>query len=181
MGPPDALGTRVAVTPPMSRTRATIVRLGEREFRVEVEPDLTVTIVPGEQRAQITRLTADTYRVVTASRAWHVVVAASGSRVQVVADGHVFDLEVGSTPSRTRGAMRHDGNALAAPMPARVREVLVKEGQSVAAGDVLVTLEAMTMELAVRAPRDGRVVSIACRPGELVSQGVPLLELEGTA
>jgi len=171
----------VAVTPPGSRIGATILRLGEREFRVEVQPGLAVTIAPGEERAQVTRLGADTYRVVTANRTWHVAVAASGSRLQVFADGNVFDLEIGSTPPMSRAGKRHDGDALAAPMPARVREVLVEVGQSVAAGDLLVTLEAMKMELAVRAPRDGRVVSIACRPGELVSQGVALLELEGTA
>ena len=39
-------------------------------------------------------------------------------------------------------------------------------------------LEAMKMELPIKAPRDGSVKSIACQPGELVQPGVPLLELE---
>ena len=43
---------------------------------------------------------------------------------------------------------------------------------------VLIMLEAMKMELPIKAPRDGRVMAIACRPGELVQPGVPLIEFE---
>jgi 3-methylcrotonyl-CoA carboxylase alpha subunit len=39
-------------------------------------------------------------------------------------------------------------------------------------------LEAMKMELTIKAPRDGRVKAIACRAGDLVQPGVPLIELE---
>lgn len=63
-------------------------------------------------------------------------------------------------------------------MPATVTSLNVAVGDRVAAGDVLVVLEAMKMELPIRAPRDGRVTAVACRPGELVQPGVPLLELE---
>ena len=54
----------------------------------------------------------------------------------------------------------------------------VTPGQDVVEGDLLVMLEAMKMELPIRAPRAGRVKSLACRPGERVQPGVPLLELE---
>jgi biotin carboxyl carrier protein len=68
--------------------------------------------------------------------------------------------------------------ALAPPMPATVASVLVAPGQPVARGDVLIMLEAMKMELPITAPRDGRVRSVACRPGELVQPGIALVELE---
>ena len=63
-------------------------------------------------------------------------------------------------------------------MPATVIAVTVQLGQRVAAGDVLIRLEAMKMELPVRAPRDATVIAIKCREGELVQPGVPLLELD---
>ncbi len=63
-------------------------------------------------------------------------------------------------------------------MPATVVAINVTPGQAVTAGDVLVVLEAMKMELAITAPRDGRVRAIACRVGELVQPGVPLVEFE---
>jgi len=36
----------------------------------------------------------------------------------------------------------------------------------------------MKMEVPIKAPRDGRVKSIACREGDLVQPGVQLIELE---
>ena len=164
------------MTLPIARHGTFVVRHGEREFRVEVAADGTVEVSPGGERVQVTRVSGDTYRVTTAAGSRYVVVAASGDRRQVFVDGEVVDLEVGSGNRPRRGA-RHHADALVAPMPARVREVLVVPGQAVAAGEVLITLEAMKMELAIRAPRDGRVVALACRPGEMVPQGVALLEL----
>jgi biotin carboxyl carrier protein len=41
----------------------------------------------------------------------------------------------------------------------------------------VLVLEAMKMELPIRAPADGRVVSVSCTPGELVQPGVPLVEI----
>jgi 3-methylcrotonyl-CoA carboxylase alpha subunit len=67
---------------------------------------------------------------------------------------------------------------LSAPMPATVAAINVKAGELVARGHVMIVLEAMKMELPVKAPRDGRVTEILCQPGDLVQPGVPLVELE---
>jgi biotin carboxyl carrier protein len=69
------------------------------------------------------------------------------------------------------------GGALGAPMPGTVIAVAVAVGQQVQAGDLLLTLEAMKMELPIRAPRDGVVSAIRCAPGDLVQPGPPLVEL----
>jgi biotin carboxyl carrier protein len=68
--------------------------------------------------------------------------------------------------------------ALSAPMPATVVAITATPGQEVAPGDLLIMLEAMKMELPIRAPRAGRVKALACREGELVQPGVPLVEME---
>ena len=78
---------------------------------------------------------------------------------------------------RTTAAQDEDA-ALTAPMPARVLSVAVEVGQRVAKGDVLVTLEAMKMELPVRAPRDGTVKAISCQTERMVNAGDRLVELE---
>jgi biotin carboxyl carrier protein len=58
-------------------------------------------------------------------------------------------------------------------MPATVVAIAVREGQQVTAGDVLIRLEAMKMELPIRSPRDATVIAIKCREGELAA-GNPL-------
>jgi biotin carboxyl carrier protein len=91
--------------------------------------------------------------------------------------GEVYVFEVAPAGSaRTRPRVRHGGD-LSAPMPAVVRSVPVSAGDQVAAGDVLVMLEAMKMELPIRAPRAGVVRSVGCTPGDLVQPGVALVEL----
>jgi 3-methylcrotonyl-CoA carboxylase alpha subunit len=77
-----------------------------------------------------------------------------------------------------RSATPEEESSLTAPMPARVLSVAVEVGQAVAKGDVLVTLEAMKMELPIRAPRDGSVVSVSCQTGRMVGAGDPLVELK---
>ena len=104
----------------------------------------------------------------------------SGAGTWVFLDGRTYLIEAAAGPSaRARGRASHDdATALSSPMPATVLAVNVEPGQQVARGDVLLRLEAMKMELPIKAPRDGRVKAVACRAGELVQSGVPLLELE---
>jgi len=54
---------------------------------------------------------------------------------------------------------------VAAPMPGTVVTVAVKAGAQVQRGDVLLTLEAMKMEAAVRAEHDGTVAEVVVKPG----------------
>jgi urea carboxylase len=71
-----------------------------------------------------------------------------------------------------------DGGALVeAPLAANVWQVPVQVGQHVAAGDVVVVLEAMKTEMAVAAPVAGTVVEVVAAPGELVQGGSPLVVL----
>ena len=68
--------------------------------------------------------------------------------------------------------------ALHSPVHGSVIGIEVVLGQAVHAGQVLVLLEAMKMEVPIKAPRAGRVKSLTCREGDLVQPGVPLVELE---
>jgi glutaconyl-CoA decarboxylase len=62
-------------------------------------------------------------------------------------------------------------------MPATVLRINVKPGDAVKKGDVLVLLEAMKMELPIRAAADATVAAVHCREGELVQPDTPLVEL----
>ncbi|NKW09296.1 acetyl/propionyl/methylcrotonyl-CoA carboxylase subunit alpha [Ochrobactrum tritici] len=65
-----------------------------------------------------------------------------------------------------------------APMPGLVRLVSAVEGASVAKGDLLVTMEAMKMELSLTAPRDGKVATVTVAAGDQINEGALLVELE---
>ena len=91
-------------------------------------------------------------------------------------DGRVYRLTEARQGSG-RPRVRDDATALAAPMPATVRAVMVKPGDRVEPGATLVVLEAMKMELIIRAPAKGTVRAVRCEPGELVQPGLPLVDL----
>jgi pyruvate/2-oxoglutarate dehydrogenase complex dihydrolipoamide acyltransferase (E2) component len=60
------------------------------------------------------------------------------------------------------------------PLQAQVVQWLVQPGMSLAAGDVLVILEAMKMEHEIRAPHDGRLNALYFQAGETVNEGEAL-------
>ena len=66
---------------------------------------------------------------------------------------------------------------VAAPMPGTVATVAVSPGQTVGRGDVLLTLEAMKMEAAVKAERGGQVVEVLVKPAQAVDAGDLLVVL----
>jgi biotin carboxyl carrier protein len=63
-------------------------------------------------------------------------------------------------------------------MPGKVIAVRVVTGQAVRKGDELLVIEAMKMENALRAPRDGIVRTVAVQVGDMVSPGTMLVELD---
>ena len=98
----------------------------------------------------------------------------SGATAWVFHDGVTYEI-VEPTIGRRR-AGTHE--SLTAPMPATVIAVNIQPGAQVRRGDILVLLEAMKMELPLRAPADGKVTAVNCQAGELVQPGAPLVELD---
>jgi len=78
-------------------------------------------------------------------------------------------------------ALQHGHGGLTAPMNGSVVRVLVKPGQQVAAGELLVVVEAMKMEHSIRAAEAGEVTAIHCAEGDLVEEGRVLVALQPLA
>lgn len=143
-----------------------------RLHRIELTPDgmarldgTAVTVRPGPDGCARVEGPAN-------ALAWTAVV---GDTRWVFVNGQVFTFERERPNSRRRTASHH--GTLMAPMPATVRKLLVSVGDRVGRNDVLVVLEAMKMELPIRATADGAVAKVNCREGELVQPGVSLIEL----
>jgi biotin carboxyl carrier protein len=117
------------------------------------------------------------YRVESAEGSRLVYVAGTGDSQWMFSNGEVYRGAFGETPRQPRRAGRpHAAQAIAAPMPALVVKVLVVPGQAVAKGDTVVVLEAMKMELPMRAAAAAVVSDVRCREGELVQADAVLVE-----
>ena len=106
-----------------------------------------------------------------------VYVARSAAGGWASCRGEVFR-EMAPATERARRARRGDAQeALSAPMPATVLRLLVAPGAQVKKGETLVILEAMKMELPLRASVDATVKAVHCRQGDLVQPDTVLVEL----
>ena len=125
---------------------------------------------------KVTRIGDGLYRVTDNEKAWTVGIAGPPDNRWVWVDGQVahFTSPAARAPARRR-ASSHD---LSSPMPATVVRVMVEPGAPVTRGETLIMLEAMKMELPIRAPRDGVVKAVHCKQGELVQPGVNLIDVE---
>jgi len=116
-----------------------------------------------------------------------VVVEVSGKRLEVSLPDRiaVAPVKIGrpaaAPPSRRLHApsasAAASGDAVKSPMQATVVKVAVAEGQQVVKGDLVVVLEAMTMEQPLQAHKDGVVGAIDATPGTTVSSGHQLLTI----
>ncbi|HEY7501692.1 MAG TPA: biotin/lipoyl-containing protein [Vicinamibacterales bacterium] len=152
---------------------------GDREYEVEVLADGRVRV--GDRIVNAVRGESDSVRV-DGTQAWIAVhegvrwVFCNGRPYTFTERGGAGDRR--GADRRPRPRQRGAGGELSAPMPATVRRLLVAPGDRVKAGDSLLILEAMKMELPVRAPAAGTVRAILCREGDLVQPGVALVTIE---
>lgn len=68
--------------------------------------------------------------------------------------------------------------AVKAPLPGTILSINVKVGDAVKASDTVVVLEAMKMENAIHAGKDGKVASISVAAGDAVLEGASLITIE---
>jgi 3-methylcrotonyl-CoA carboxylase alpha subunit len=97
-------------------------------------------------------------------------------RVVAFYEGQAYDFELTSRGTGTSHGV-HDGE-IEAPMPGRVTAIEVSQGETVAKGQRLLTLEAMKMEHALTAPFDGTVAELSAAPGAQVTEGQLLVRVE---
>ena len=142
-------------------------------FVSRVAGDLSVEIGEasfGVRREQDDRVTADGVAFVVVATGEGKVVFESGGAYafQLYRSGDTED------PSGGDGAIR-------SPMPGRIVSIARRAGEAVKANETLVTLEAMKMEHALKAPFDGTVAEINVNEGDQVSEGVVLVRLAALA
>ncbi len=113
-------------------------------------------------------------RRVSATAVWQ------GRQLTLLFDGAAHRLTL-FDPLAAGAADETRDDRLVAPMPGKVVQVLIEAGAEVTAGQPLLVLEAMKMEHTLAAPADGRVAGLRYAAGDLVEEGVELLEFEAAS
>jgi acetyl-CoA/propionyl-CoA carboxylase biotin carboxyl carrier protein len=108
----------------------------------------------------------------------------SAHQPALFADGDgvwVVDPDVGAVRYAPHAGDEHSGASgdasLEAPMPGTVVQIRVQPGTAVSAGETLVVMESMKMEISIASPRDGVVETVLIAAGDQVERGATLIEL----
>ncbi len=105
-------------------------------------------------------------------------VHADGKRVLVHDGEQRLQLEPVGVYRRQDATQGSDDRRVQAPMPGRVVVVKAQPGDRVSAGQELVVIEAMKMELGLKSPRDGVVAELRAAVGDFVEADAVLVTLE---
>ncbi|GAA6134860.1 acetyl/propionyl/methylcrotonyl-CoA carboxylase subunit alpha [Oceaniserpentilla sp. 4NH20-0058] len=80
-------------------------------------------------------------------------------------------------PQRNYNQVHQQQGSLTAPMNGTIIQINGKVGQPVKSGDTLIIMEAMKMEHAIKAPKDGVIEAVFFNVGDLVNEGNQLIDL----
>jgi len=152
-----------------------VLRQAEDDVPVALQIDgPTITTADGAHLT-VQRI-ADGVRVTSDGQSTRLGLAVDGDRATVFGPGQAMTFTT-VDPVAAAGAVL-GGDVVLAPMPGLVAQVLAQAGQTVAAGDALIVLEAMKMEHTLRAPRDGQIADVPVTVGQQVDDGDVLVALE---
>jgi 3-methylcrotonyl-CoA carboxylase alpha subunit len=146
---------------------------------VRLERD-SATIAGARVPFREVRRGGDLVAIEVAGEHFPVRVARERDRAFVWCAGSVYEVRRATARRpRTRPGSASEAHAgLVAPMPGRIRRTFVHPGDRVEKGQVVLVIEAMKMEHAIRAPRDGVVTRLDHAEGDLVEAGTVLADLE---
>lgn len=161
-----------------------LARVGDETFSVEVAPDGQV-LVDGQPVSVDLQPVEEPYlySLLLDHVSYEAYVEKRGDGWQILLRGQQHEVTVREEwthglEGSPEGWGPPTGPAVVrAPLPGQVLHLLVKEGQEVAAGDLLLLLETMKMETELRAPRAGTVRKVHVVQGQAVAGDQPLVEI----
>jgi len=112
-----------------------------------------------------------------ASEAYQVTVNGKSYDVTVASGGAITGVAPTQTASEAPVAAAAGGQPVPAPLAGNIFKIMVAEGQSLNAGDVIMVMEAMKMETEIRSPAAGVVTQLLVKEGDAVQVGQALLNL----
>jgi biotin carboxyl carrier protein len=147
------------------------------EFRVQKgESEITVSRKDHEtERLHVQALPDGTYIIEGPKGSMAGYAVREGGKAWVHLKGRTFRFDV---VRANRGRTTAAPGDLSSPMPGQVQRLMVIEGDAVQAGETLLVVEAMKMQLEIKAPHAGTVRKLFARQGQQVEAGVALVELD---
>ena len=151
--------------------------VGDRDLRVSYrhlgDNQFTVWVGEEERSVRVVSWEAPVLTLEEGSHRWRARVSFDGDRTYVHSSH--FSIGLQRKPRFPDKSKEIPAGGCIAPMPGKVVELRVAEGDSVKAGQVLLIMEAMKMEHTVTAPQDGTVAQVSVAAGDQVDADALLI------
>ncbi len=149
----------------------------DKEYSIDILDDHTVRLGDRTLHIDFTPINGQpVYSLIADGKSFEAYVYPEENGWQVLMIGREYRVQVIDEREARLGMARTASTAssrefiLKAPMPGLVVATLVKEGQAVKKGQVLLILESMKMQNELRSARDGIVTSMRAKPGDNVNK-----------
>ena len=144
---------------------------GEEGVRVRFDGQDTT------QPVRLTRLADHQYSLAIGGQSRQVhLFASDDAHVEICLDGQRWAVSRHRRFEAAEAGGAGDGRILA-PMPGKVLEIRVAQDETVSEGQIVAVMEAMKMELAIKAPFDGQVSQVAASADDILEADAMLLEI----
>ncbi|MDT0496412.1 biotin/lipoyl-containing protein [Algiphilus sp. W345] len=115
------------------------------------------------------------HRVRAGEERREVHIAQHGDHIWIHVDGRAYALHRINPLDALAARGAGGGDSTLSPMPGTILTVQVQPGDAVEAGQVLLTMESMKLEVTITAPHDGEIAEVLCAPGQTVPVKAALL------
>jgi acetyl/propionyl-CoA carboxylase alpha subunit len=161
-----------------------LTTVGDKQFTIDINQAGQVTVDGVVINVDIQQMQDTTmYSLIIDGKSHDVRMTAGDGIYLTQLGGEIFEVVVEDERTRRLAGVKSGPGAatgeaiIKAAMPGVVVEVLVKEGQEVAKGDILLILESMKMQNEIKAPRAGRIHQVRITSGDKVEQNAIMLTI----
>ncbi len=165
------------------------IKINDKEYIVDINTTNTKTgkINDKDFSFDIININKKTFHILNNNKSYNaeiVNIDYKNKKAKIKINSNIYDLNINDDIDILLKSLgmsnltKQKVNNIKAPMPGMVYKILVKNGQQVKTGDILIVLEAMKMENNLKSPTDGTIKKIICKEGTSVEKNEILLEFE---
>jgi len=176
-------GWRLGLGDPVLESSAVLLLTQDKEScEVRLSPFSSqghVTAIVGEVeplRLQLEELNTDRWRLAYADEVMVVTLCCKSTSIEINTPDGIHVLTVAPVLAAAQGSGPAEGS-LAAPLTGAIVKIMAQQGDAVTAGQAIVILESMKMEIPIKSVHAGRLVSLTVREGDMVDRGQIIAEI----
>jgi biotin carboxyl carrier protein len=155
--------------------------INNKQFEVEIQRDGSVLVDGVRVEIDFLELGENQHSLIQDTRSVELAIEENRGKYEVQMEGRLYEATVldqrALLMAQRKGGLMAGSGEVNAPMPGLIVDILVKTGDMVEQGDTVIILESMKMQNELKAPRAGKIGTIAVQPKQTVDKGTLLLNI----